>query len=48
MKHVRIKDTALDLALRKLLFAAGLRYRTHSRPKVVALGLWGARTSTSP
>lgn len=38
MKRVRTKDTAPELALRKLLFAAGLRYRIHYKPKSVALG----------
>lgn len=38
MKRVRSKNTGPELALRKLLFAAGLRYRVHYKPKAVALG----------
>ncbi|WP_318654577.1 very short patch repair endonuclease [Pseudomonas sp. MWU13-2100] len=38
MKRVRSKDTAPEMALRKLLFAAGLRYRIHYKPKTVSLG----------
>lgn len=38
MKRVRTKDTAPELALRKLLFAAGLRYRIHYKPKAIAMG----------
>ncbi|WP_275629624.1 very short patch repair endonuclease [Pseudomonas sp. 273] len=38
MKRVRTKDTAPELALRKLLFSVGLRYRIHYKPKSVALG----------
>lgn len=38
MKRVRTKDTAPELALRKLLFSVGLRYRIHYKPQSVALG----------
>ncbi|WP_427196883.1 very short patch repair endonuclease [Pseudomonas aeruginosa] len=38
MKRVRTKDTAPELALRKLLFSVGLRYRIHYKPKSAALG----------
>lgn len=38
MKRVRTKDTAPELALRKLLFAAGLRYRIHYTPRALPLG----------
>lgn len=38
MKRVRGKNTAPEMAVRKLLFAAGVRYRVHYRPEKVALG----------
>ncbi|SEJ50211.1 T/G mismatch-specific endonuclease [Azotobacter beijerinckii] len=38
MKRVRTKDTAPEMALRKLLFSSGLRYRVHYKPKTVPLG----------
>ncbi|QDD90003.1 very short patch repair endonuclease [Pseudomonas oryzihabitans] len=38
MKRIRTKDTAPELALRKLLFSAGLRYRIHYKPKSGVLG----------
>lgn len=38
MKHVRSKNTGPEMALRKRLFAAGLRYRVHYHPKAVPLG----------
>jgi len=38
MRRVRAKDTAPELALRKLLFSVGLRYRIHYKPKQKILG----------
>lgn len=38
MKRVRSKDTGPELAVRKILFSAGLRYRVHYKPRVVAFG----------
>lgn len=37
MKRVRTKDTVPELALRKLLFSVGLRYRIHYKPKSLVL-----------
>jgi DNA mismatch endonuclease (patch repair protein) len=38
MKRVRSKNTAPEMAIRKRLFAAGIRYRVHYRPKGLGLG----------
>lgn len=38
MRRVRSKNTGPEMALRKLLFASGLRYRVHYKPKAVSLG----------
>ncbi|WP_369680919.1 very short patch repair endonuclease [Pseudomonas gingeri] len=38
MRRVRSKNTAPELAVRKILFSLGLRYRIHYRPRVVAIG----------
>ncbi|WP_234410141.1 very short patch repair endonuclease [Pseudomonas putida] len=38
MKRVRTKDTAPEMALRKLLFSASLRYRVHYKPRAITLG----------
>lgn len=38
MKRVRTKDTGHELAVRKLLFAIGFRYRVHYKPKSLAIG----------
>jgi len=38
MKRVRSKNTGPEVALRKLLFAAGARFRVQYRPKGVAIG----------
>jgi DNA mismatch endonuclease (patch repair protein) len=38
MKRVRSKNTVPEMAIRKRLFAAGLRYRVHYRPKGLDLG----------
>ena len=32
MQRQRVRDTAAELALRRLLHASGLRYRVHQRP----------------
>ncbi|MES2818726.1 MAG: very short patch repair endonuclease [Pseudomonadota bacterium] len=38
MKRVRSKNTGPELAVRKILFAAGLRYRIHYKPRAVSIG----------
>lgn len=34
MKNVRVRDTGPEMAVRRQLFAAGLRYRVNYRPKI--------------
>ncbi|WP_256657895.1 very short patch repair endonuclease [Pseudomonas sp. 2FG] len=38
MKRVRSKNTGPELAIRKILFSSGLRYRVHYKPRAVAIG----------
>jgi len=38
MKKVRIKDTGPEMAVRRLLYANGLRYRVNYKPKSPKLG----------
>ena len=38
MKKVRVRDTGPEMAVRRLLFASGLRYRVNYRPKMPDIG----------
>jgi DNA mismatch endonuclease, patch repair protein len=38
MKKVRVRDTGPEMAVRRLLFASGLRYRVNYRPKTPDIG----------
>lgn len=38
MKKVRVRDTGPEMAIRRLLFAAGMRYRVNYRPKDPDIG----------
>lgn len=38
MKKVRVRDTEPEMAVRRLLFASGLRYRVNYRPKEPDIG----------
>jgi DNA mismatch endonuclease (patch repair protein) len=38
MKNVRVRDTGPEMAVRRLLFASGLRYRVSYRPKEPDIG----------
>jgi DNA mismatch endonuclease (patch repair protein) len=38
MKKVRVRDTGPEMAVRRLLFASGMRYRVNFRPKEPDIG----------
>lgn len=38
MKNVRVRDTGPEMAIRRLMFAAGMRYRVNYRPKEANIG----------
>lgn len=38
MKNVRVRDTGPEMAIRRLMFAAGMRYRVNYRPKELNIG----------
>jgi len=38
MKRVRSKNTGPELAVRKIIFSSGFRYRVHYKPRVVDIG----------
>lgn len=38
MKNVRVRDTGPEMAIRRLMFAAGMRYRVNYRPKEPNIG----------
>lgn len=38
MKKVRVRDTGPEMAIRRLMFAAGMRYRINYRPKEPNIG----------
>lgn len=38
MRNVRVRDTGPEMVIRRLLFAAGFRYRVNFRPKTPNIG----------